>query len=75
MAPQFHTGSVYRIRYGGKKVSSTQGRSKRKVRVIKAPHCDDRYKDGPVIAVEDLSDPNGSTVKTFYVHRILGANG
>ena len=28
-----------------------------------------------MITVEDLSDPNGSTVKTFYVHRILGVNG
>ena len=64
-------GQVARLRYGTKRSSSVQGRGVRRVRVVRAAHVDGRYKLGPIIVVEDLSDPdNPGQTKTLYVHRI-----
>ena len=64
-------GQVARLRYGTKRSSSVQGRGVRRVRVVRAAHDDGRYKHGPIIVVEDLSDTdNPGQTKTLYVHRI-----
>ena len=59
------------MRYATKRSSSNQGRGVRRVRVVRAAHDDGRYKHGPIIVVEDLSDTdNPGQTKTLYVHRI-----
>ena len=64
-------GQVVRLRYATKRSSSNQGRGVRRVRVVRGAHDDGHYKHGPIIVVEDLSDPyNPGQTKTLYVHRI-----
>ena len=59
------------MRYATKRSSSNQGRGVRRVRVVRGAHDDGHYKHGPIIVVEDLSDPyNPGQTKTLYVHRI-----
>ena len=64
-------GQAARLRYATKRSSSNQGRGVRRVRVVRGAHDDGHYKHGPIIVVEDLSDPyNPGQTKTLYVHRI-----
>ena len=47
-----------------------------RVRVVRGAHDDGHYKHGPIIVVEDLSDPsNPGQTKTLYVHRISDMQG
>ena len=58
-------GQVVRLRYATKRSSSNQGRGVRRVRVVRGAHDDGHYKHGPIIVVEDLSDPyNPGQTKT-----------
>ena len=69
-------GQVARLRYATKRSSSNQGRGVRRVRVVRGAHDDGHYKHGPIIVVEDLSDPyNPGQTKTLYVHRISDIQG
>ena len=69
-------GQVVRLRYATKVSSSNQGRGVRQVRVLEGEHEDSRFQRGPVITVEDLSDPhNPGQLKNMYVHRISEVEG
>ena len=69
-------GEIVRLRYATKVSSSNQGRGVRQVRVLEGEHEDSRFQRGPIITVEDLSDPhNPGQVKNLYVHRISDVEG
>jgi hypothetical protein len=69
-------GQVVRLRYATKVSSSNQGRGVRQVRVLEGEHEDSRFQRGPIITVEDLSDPhNPGQLKNLYVHRISDVEG
>ena len=69
-------GQLVRLRYATKVSSSNQGRGVRQVRVLEGEHEDSRFQRGPVITVEDLSDPHHpGRLKNLYVHRISHIDG
>ncbi len=65
-------GRVLRCRYDSQSLDSPQGTKWRVIRIVAGPHMHIKFKQGEIITVQDLTDPDQpGREKAFYVHRFL----
>ena len=65
-------GKIYECEYDTGNVSSTQGRGRRRIKLMESPHTELHFKKGLIVRVKDLSDPvHPGKQKVFYLKKFL----